>query len=44
VLRPAKADFVEIEVGMLGADVVKDASHCPLWHYQILQLAYRRLA
>jgi hypothetical protein len=29
-LRPAKADFVEIEVGMLGADVVKDASRCPL--------------
>src|SRR6516165_5732378 len=29
-LRPAKADFVEIEVGVLGADVVKDASHCPL--------------
>src|SRR5271170_626426 len=26
-LRPAKADFVEIEVGMLGADVVKDTGH-----------------
>lgn len=26
-LRPAKADFVEIEVGMLGADVMKDAGH-----------------
>ena len=27
VLRPAKADFVEIEVGMLGAEVMKDTGH-----------------
>ena len=33
-LRPAKADFVEIEVGMLGADVMKDAGHRAL-HPQI---------
>ena len=33
-LRPAEADFVEIEVGMLGADVMKDASHRAL-HPQI---------
>src|SRR5215471_13271935 len=33
-LRPAKADFVEIEVGMLGTDVMKDASHRAL-HPQI---------
>src|ERR1700761_9342877 len=33
-LRPAKTDFVEIEVGMLGADVMKDASHRAL-HPQI---------
>ena len=26
----AKADFVEVEVGMLGADVMKDAGHCAL--------------
>src|SRR6516165_10742737 len=26
-LRPAKADFVEIEVGMLGTDVMKDTGH-----------------
>src|ERR1700739_4875234 len=26
-LRPAEADFVEIEVGMLGADVMKDTGH-----------------
>ncbi len=33
-LRPAKADFVKIEVGMLGADVMKDAGHRAL-HPQI---------
>src|SRR5215471_13879731 len=33
-LRPAKADFVEIEVGMLGTDVMKDAGHRTL-HPQI---------
>ena len=30
-LRPAKADFVEIEVGMLGADVMKDTGHRALY-------------
>src|SRR5262245_54809954 len=33
-LRPAKADFVEIEVGMLGTDVMKDTGHRAL-HPQI---------
>lgn len=33
-LRPAKADFVKIEVGMLGADMMKDAGHHAL-HSQI---------
>ena len=33
-LRPAKTDFVEIEVGMLGADVMKDPGHRAL-HPQI---------
>src|SRR6516165_2662312 len=33
-LRPAKANFVEIEVGMLGADMMKDTGHRAL-HPQI---------
>ena len=28
-LRPAKADLVEIEIGMLRADVVENTSHRP---------------
>jgi hypothetical protein len=36
-LRPAKTDFVEIEVGMLGADVMKDPSHRAL-HPQVKTL------
>jgi hypothetical protein len=30
-LRPAKADILEIEVGVLGADVMRDTSHRALY-------------